>query len=249
MAMLPRRVAALHSASYISKAVPIAMVAAWDACLNELVELLIKKNVLQPQEALDAFARASMRSKRLAVKQLASKPWSALQKNRWLAGCEAYPDLAGVEIANGGEPGVKTESGEMRMRRSSFDKGRCLIWAAAGFVLLIAPSLAKASNLPANTLRELFADLNRCIATPKGNIGSELTIVFSLRRDGALLGKPKITFAKLPGDTSDERRFVEALASSFNKCLPIAITDGLGGAIAGRPLSMRFVTKARETNT
>jgi hypothetical protein len=135
------------------------------------------------------------------------------------------------------------------MRRSSCDWRCSLILAAVGFSLVIAPSLAKASNSPANTLRELFAELNRCMITPKGNIGSELTIVFSLRRDGALLGKPKITFAKLPGDASDQRKFAEALASYFDKCLPITITDGLGGAIAGRPLSMRFVTRARETDT
>jgi hypothetical protein len=120
---------------------------------------------------------------------------------------------------------------------------------AAGYAIIVAQSSAAASNAPANSLRELFGELNRCLVAPTGVMGSELTIVFSLRRDGALLGKPKITFAKLPGDLSDQRRFAEGLEAAFNKCLPVAITAALGGAIAGRPLSMRFVIKPRETNT
>jgi hypothetical protein len=123
------------------------------------------------------------------------------------------------------------------------------VLAAVGCTLVVPHSSATASDAPANTLRELFGKLNHCLITPKGNVGSELTIVFSLRRDGALLGKPKITFAKLPGDVSDQRKFAEGVEAAFDKCLPVAITDGLGGAIAGRPLSMRFVIKARETDT
>jgi hypothetical protein len=128
--------------------------------------------------------------------------------------------------------------------------GRATLWMlfAIGCPLIVA-SPGRASNTPANTLRELFTELNHCLVTPKGIIGSELTIVFSLRRDGALLGKPKITFAKLPGDPSDQRKFTDGVETAFNKCLPATITDELGGAIAGRPLSMRFIVKARETDT
>jgi hypothetical protein len=125
---------------------------------------------------------------------------------------------------------------------------RATLWTLFA-IACAGPSPVRASNAPANTLRELFAELNRCLVTPKGIIGSELTIVFSLRRDGALLGKPKITFAKLPGDLSDQRKFADGVETAFNKCLPATITDGLGGAIAGRPLSMRFIVKARETDT
>ena len=135
--------------------------------------------------------------------------------------------------------------------RSFCEVGRSVlcVLAAAGCALVVPESSATASDAPANTLRDLFGQLNHCLVTLKGNVGSELTIVFSLRRDGALLGKPKITFAKLPGDVSDQRKFAEGVEDAFNKCLPVAITEGLGGAIAGRPLSMRFVIKARETDT
>lgn len=148
--------------------------------------------------------------------------------------------------------GRETEEGdEVTTKRSCCKGGRSIFYlvAAIGCPLAIAPSVATASNSPANTLRELFTELSRCLVTPKGHVGSELTILFSLRRDGALLGRPKITFAKLPGDISDQRKFAEGVEVAFNRCLPVAITDGLGGAIAGRPLSMHFVIRARETDT
>jgi hypothetical protein len=102
--------------------------------------------------------------------------------------------------------------------------------------------------MPANTLQELFSQLDHCLAVPNGATGSELTVVFSLRRDGSLLGRPRISFAKLPGPAADQRAFAEGIASAFDRCLPALITNGLGGAIAGRPLSMRFVVRARETS-
>jgi hypothetical protein len=110
--------------------------------------------------------------------------------------------------------------------------------------------LATASSLgaPANTLRELFAALERCLVTPKGVIGSELTIVFSLRRDGRLLGKPRISYSRLSGDAFEQGKFAGDIANAFDKCLPLSITDALGGAIAGRPMSIRFVVHPRETN-
>ena len=137
----------------------------------------------------------------------------------------------------------------MTIIRSRCKGGRSVLRVIAAIGCALAASPASASNAPANTLRELFAELNRCLVTPKGRVGSELTIAFSLRRDGALLGKPKISFAKLPGDVSEQRDFAEGVEAAFNKCLPVAITDGLGGAIAGRPLSMRFVIRARQTDT
>jgi hypothetical protein len=131
------------------------------------------------------------------------------------------------------------------MRRWRDHRGR-LKWAALGLAALLAPA-ASAQPAPANSLRELFAQLDRCLVAPAGAPGSEITIVFSLRRDGALLGRPRISFARLSGDAAAQRRFTDGLAAAFDRCLPAAITDALGGAIAGRPLSLRFVVGPRQS--
>jgi hypothetical protein len=122
-------------------------------------------------------------------------------------------------------------------------------YAIAVVSLSVGTAEPQSLRAPANTLQELFSQLDNCLVVPNGAAGSELTVVFSLRRDGSLLGRPRISFAKLQGSATEQRAFAEGVASAFNKCLPASITDGLGGAIAGRPLTMRFVVRPREAVT
>jgi hypothetical protein len=116
---------------------------------------------------------------------------------------------------------------------------------AAAIVMAVAP--AQGQQTPANSLRELQSALIACMNRPPGPVGSQLTIVFALKRDGSLLGKPRISQARLTGTPSDQRNFVAGAIAAFGRCLPARITDGLGGAIAGRILSVRLVVHPPET--
>jgi hypothetical protein len=108
------------------------------------------------------------------------------------------------------------------------------------------PGLAQ--ERPANTLNEMWAALNTCLSASRGLEGSEITLVFSLRRDGSMIGKPRIAYSKLPGDITDQKAFVASVALALSRCVPLHITDGLGGAIAGRPLSFRLKIGRHDTN-
>jgi hypothetical protein len=115
------------------------------------------------------------------------------------------------------------------------------------FVLAMAVCAATpALAAPAETLNALFAQFRACIKLPAGAPAGDVTLRFSLRRDGALLGRPHIAFARLPADDTQKRAALEAVASAFDRCLPAQITDSLGGAVAGRPLSLRLISAARE---
>jgi hypothetical protein len=120
--------------------------------------------------------------------------------------------------------------------------------AAFGFAAL-RPDAAEAA--PANTLRELWAQLGQCLQSAEGAEGLDVTIVFSLKRDGALLGKPRITHSTSRSNDADMRRAIVSVEQAMDKCLPLSITDALGGAIAGRPLALRIGSgrKKRETDT
>jgi hypothetical protein len=120
------------------------------------------------------------------------------------------------------------------------------ILRTAALALLLAIS-SEAKSAPANSLRELYAALGECVKAPVGVPGSEITVVFSLKRNGSLLGKPRISHAKLLGDANAQRDFVASVLAGFNRCLPISITDGLGGAVAGRPMRFRVIGRPRET--
>lgn len=120
----------------------------------------------------------------------------------------------------------------------------------SGLVLLAAFSHAGAADAGADNLHDLFLRLRQCLRPATGAPpGSQITIRFSLKRDGSLLGRPKITFAALPRDTKARQDFVAGVAGALGRCLPIHLTDGLGGAVAGRPLTLRFIVEAPSTDT
>ena len=68
-----------------------------------------------------------------------------------------------------------------------------------------------------------------------GPAGSRLTIMLTMKRDGSIFGKPRITFSHLEGDKEARQAFVDAVERAVEACLPFRITPSLGGAIAGRP--------------
>lgn len=129
---------------------------------------------------------------------------------------------------------------------------RCALSSKFGIGIVLAVLLAgsaKAENAPANTLYDLRRAFQACIATLPMSGGSELTIVFALKRDGSLLGKPKITHARLIGDKDTQMRFAAAAVAALAQCLPVNITRELGSAIAGRVFSIRIMSRARTIET
>ncbi len=114
---------------------------------------------------------------------------------------------------------------------------------------LLAAAPAQAQSVAANSLPDLWRGLSRCIGAPGDNAGSELTIVFALKRDGTLLGTPRITHSHLMGDAEAQKNFVALAIGALEKCLPVKITDDLGGAIAGRLFAIRIGRRPKETDT
>lgn len=119
--------------------------------------------------------------------------------------------------------------------------------AALAFGVLALPG-APARAEPANSLRELMANLDRCLSKSSFAQPGEITLFFSLRQDGSLFGKPRVTYLRAPPDSAGQSLFLESVASAFDRCFPAEITPKLGMAVAGRPLSMRIVLRGRDTD-
>jgi hypothetical protein len=88
-------------------------------------------------------------------------------------------------------------------------------------------------------------------ALPRGSAGMEITVQFTFKRDGSLLGRPRITYER--HDATDGERIIyrTAVMEALQRCAPMPFTSGMGEAIAGRPLTIRFddrrtLPKARE---
>jgi hypothetical protein len=109
----------------------------------------------------------------------------------------------------------------------------------------LAPAVAAAQGeAPANTLMDLRRQFGACLADKAlGLPGSRVTIVFMLKRDGSIFGKPRITYSHLQGDPETRARFLGETERAVDSCLPLKVTPALGAAIAGR---MFTITLGRE---
>ena len=140
----------------------------------------------------------------------------------------------------------RSEALSLRRRRLG-DPGSLMRSMMIALPLLLAAAGARAEAT--STLNGMWQLLSACaqsVSGPAGSAGSEVTVLFSIKRDGSLQGQPRITHSKLVGDDAAQRDFLAGAFSGVARCFPLAITDGLGGAVAGRPLRLRVMSRARE---
>jgi len=71
--------------------------------------------------------------------------------------------------------------------------------------------------------------------------GMEYTIRFAFKRDGEIVAPPRVTYAS--HDAPEEVRGVyrDAVNAALARCTPLHFSDGMGEAVAGRPIAIRFV--------
>jgi hypothetical protein len=99
-------------------------------------------------------------------------------------------------------------------------------------------------NHDLDTIGDLFAALRSCWSPPPADSareGMQMTVRFSFKRSGELIGAPRLTFATagVPADT--RATYLKAINTSLDACVPLKFTGGLGGALAGRPIMIRYV--------
>jgi hypothetical protein len=119
--------------------------------------------------------------------------------------------------------------------------------AAGALIALAFAADARAQGAELDRVVELRAHLSRCLtqralahpAMAQPAQGVTVTLRFALKRNGELLGEPHFTYR---GALEHARRIdlQLAMASALTACTPVRVTDGLGGAIAGRPLTVNF---------
>ena len=99
-------------------------------------------------------------------------------------------------------------------------------------------------NQELDSIGDLFAALRACWSPPpadRAREGMQMSVRFSFKRSGEMIGAPRVTYATagIPADT--RATYLEAINASLDACLPLKFTDGLGGALAGRPIAIRYV--------
>ena len=115
------------------------------------------------------------------------------------------------------------------------------VWFAAA--LLLSSTCAQADPEQVNTIRDVFAKLKTCWKPPpasRANPGIDITVIVSFNRNGDILGHPKITYESEQATDNDRLEYRVAVMEALQRCTPMPFTEGMAGAIAGRPFAIQF---------
>jgi hypothetical protein len=95
-----------------------------------------------------------------------------------------------------------------------------------------------------NTLSAMFEALRGCWVPPpaaEARPGMQMSVRFSFKRTGEIIGTPRVTYTSPNTPPEVRDAYYQTITAALDRCTPMPFTSGLGGAIAGRPIAIRFV--------
>ena len=95
-----------------------------------------------------------------------------------------------------------------------------------------------------NTIRDVFDALRDCWVPPpddEARHGMQMSVRLSFKRSGEIIGTPRVTYATADTSSGVRDAYRHAITAALDRCTPMPFTSGLGGAIAGRPIAIRYV--------
>jgi hypothetical protein len=101
-----------------------------------------------------------------------------------------------------------------------------------------------ADKKPLNSILEMYAALRACWTPPpkdEGRHGMQYTIRFAFKRDGAIVAPPRRTYSSREASDNVRDTYRDAVDAALKRCTPLHFSVGMGGAVAGRPIAIRFV--------
>jgi hypothetical protein len=95
-----------------------------------------------------------------------------------------------------------------------------------------------------NTIRDMFAALRACWVPPAkddSRTGTQMSVRLSFKRNGEPMGPLKVTYVSAGTPAEVRKTYLDAVTASIERCTPLPFSRGLGGALAGRPIAIRFI--------
>jgi hypothetical protein len=114
----------------------------------------------------------------------------------------------------------------------------------APVVAAAAPDEKKDEPHRLNTIRDMFAALRACWVPPAkddGRAGTQMSVRLSFKRNGEPVGPPKVTYVSAGTPAEVRKTYLDAVTASIERCTPLPFSRGLGSALAGRPIAIRFI--------
>jgi len=116
-------------------------------------------------------------------------------------------------------------------------KGLAKLFAIAAAVMAAG---YPANAAPLDTMSEVGDAIQACWTPPSDAGNATVTLSFSFKRDGTLIGPPRPTAITVDGDAKAKKAFVDAATTALQKCLPLNFSPKLAQGVAGSVFTLRF---------
>ena len=112
----------------------------------------------------------------------------------------------------------------------------------AAALLLMSSTCLQAQPAQVDNIRDVFAKLRTCWKPPPASRANpiDITVIVSFNRAGEILGHPRITYEAEQATDNDRLEYRVAVMEALQRCTPMPFTEGMAGAIAGRPFAIQF---------
>jgi hypothetical protein len=127
-------------------------------------------------------------------------------------------------------------------------RGKPLIWLAGTALFALSSLTAQAETIQVNSIQDVIARLRTCWKPPpvgRAHPGIDITVVVSFNRNGDILGHPRITYESEQATDNDRLMYRVAAMEALQRCTPMPFTEGMAGAVAGRPFHVQFQNRKR----
>ena len=123
-----------------------------------------------------------------------------------------------------------------------------MVWCAAAWLCSASMASAQTAAGQVDNIKDVIAKLATCWRPPppsRANPDVEITVIVSFRRDGSILGHPKITYESDSATDNDRLMYRIAVMETLQRCTPMPFTEAMAGAVAGRPFAVKFNNNRR----
>jgi hypothetical protein len=119
-------------------------------------------------------------------------------------------------------------------------------FASIGIVAALgAPGQAAEAQSPVTRVHGVATGIAACWRPPHDD--DQVTVRVSFTREGAVIGEPRIVFARSSGGRADDSALADSMLAAIRECTPLNFSARLGSAIAGQVLDIRFIGRSRAT--
>jgi len=116
------------------------------------------------------------------------------------------------------------------------------VWSAAALLLCLWNSAGLTEPGQVDNIRDIVARMKTCWKPPPTYRATpiDITVVVSFNRTGEIFGHPRITYESEAATDNDRLIYRIAVMEALQRCTPMPFTEGMAGAVAGRPFAIKF---------